>query len=1244
MRHTPSGQVAAEAGMNVSVIIPAHNAAGTIAETLASLRAQTYKEWEAIVVDDGSSDQTAAIAQGTAQRDPRIRIVNQTRIGVSAARNRGTSLARFDWVLFLDADDWLLPRHLERMTRALTADPDLDAVHCGWARVAADGTRVGEKYGPQGGDLFPVLARLCPFAIHACVARRSIVEAVGGFDTSLRTCEDWDLWQRIARAGARFGAIRELLALYRMRQTSASSDGTQCLADGLRVITQGHSPDPRVSSPWPAYADGLPAAQLPSVRLQFASWPAGLVLGRGEDARPLLNLLEDDHDPGLDPAWVAACLFESALLPTCSAPAAWLELWPCLQPHIDEFLLALETQAMAPRLAHRSHAVLERMILAHAKATLPLTLGAVHGVRVEITEPLTDILPPMRVERLQCTIELEGTSIGTLELPVCDGRVPRYVLADAIAAEFSWPILGRFFERTVYRDLRIEREPTGLSLRRGTRRLADQIPEDGPLFWQRVHDRIGWTVFLQEIWGCLDKPTGWFYRDDRPASPTQGRWPGIMHRLRNGASRLRARFRTPGMMPRGVADDGWLTVEVSDKLPDLEIAGRQLDVLLTVGGVSLGVVSLFSERKLVRSQQLRAALTKASGLELCRAAVRESLLGRPMTDQPASLRSRLAAAAAARGGVRSSGPEGATDLGLTGGAGCDVGRALSAGVRAMVLGRRAYGAIETSVSRRAVLPAAAAHELLESASVAGEPVMHIPGPNGSPESVVYAPDLIWRRVQPAQASVPEAQKRGKARPVDTAVYGRSHFETLFATRPDPWRYTSLYEQKKYEQTLALLPSGQITRALELACAEGHFTVQLASRVGSLVAGDISQIALCRAADRCAGLENVRYAHLDLTKDPLPGRFELIVCSEVLYYCVDKDMLRAVARKLVDALDPGGYLLTTHANLVVDDHDQTGFDWDCPFGARVIGEVLASTRPLRLVKELRTPLYRIQLFRCEPRRRFAFHRSTPEVIEVALPAPLPPEIASHVLWHGGRPRHGGVPQGVVTDRLPILMYHRVAPAGSAAMTRYRVSPEAFEGQLCYLRDAGYYSVSLEEWAAAAEAKKPLAGRAVLITFDDGYLDFQTHAWPLLRRYGFTATVFLVTDAIGQSNAWDWVHGEEIPLLGWQDIGRLQSEGFEFGSHSAGHQALTTLSPTDVVCEGARSRTMLERQLGVPITAFAYPYGDTDQVVQHLIGACGYIFGLSCRPGLSRFGDSLLALPRIEVTGADRFQDFIAKLSS
>ena len=94
----------------------------------------------------------------------------------------------------------------------------------------------------------------------------------------------------------------------------------------------------------------------------------------------------------------------------------------------------------------------------------------------------------------------------------------------------------------------------------------------------------------------------------------------------------------------------------------------------------------------------------------------------------------------------------------------------------------------------------------------------------------------------------------------------------------------------------------------------------------------------------------------------------------------------------------------------------------------------------------------------------------------------------------------------------------------------------------------------------------------------------------------------------------------------------------------HRPLTGLSPADIVREGLGSRLTLEHRLGLPTHAFAYPYGDTDQVVQQLIGACGYLFGLSCRAGFSSFDDSLLALPRIEVGGLDRFQDFVAKLST
>lgn len=121
--------------LGVSIIIPAYNAAETISATLESVCLQTFSNWEAIIIDDGSSDETAAIATSFAKQDARIRVVSQPQMGVSAARNTGIDLVKFDWLLFLDADDWILPSHLEQLTTILISDPQLDAAHCRWVQV-----------------------------------------------------------------------------------------------------------------------------------------------------------------------------------------------------------------------------------------------------------------------------------------------------------------------------------------------------------------------------------------------------------------------------------------------------------------------------------------------------------------------------------------------------------------------------------------------------------------------------------------------------------------------------------------------------------------------------------------------------------------------------------------------------------------------------------------------------------------------------------------------------------------------------------------------------------------------------------------------------------------------------------------------------------------------------------------------------------------------------------------------------
>lgn len=1197
----------------VSVVIPAHNAATTITDTLESVCIQTFSNWEAIIVNDGSNDETAAIATSFAEQDSRIRLVSQLQMGVSAARNTGINLAKFDWLLFLDSDDWILPSHLEHLTTILASDPKLDAAHCGWVRVTSERQQYGPVFSSPSGDLFAVLTQNCTFPIHTCIVRRSLVQAVGSFNPMLRTYEDWDLWQRIARTGAIFGGTSELLAQYRIRVKSSSTNALQVFIDGLEVLTQGYVPDSRVQNPHPDHAQGQSIDKLLSTKLDHLCQCAGLAIGSGEDARLLLARLEDVRNPDLLSIDMIRSILYNLPLPTCPPLSEYHKFWQNLEEPINNFLIALEKHLSTTGLVRRARSYMERIILEEAVELRPVTVGTTDAIRVEITEPIQNLFPPLSTERLHCTIEIEGERLGILELPVCDGMVFGRVLADAIAAEFAWPILGRFFERMVYPDFTIQQKSTGFAIERGNLCLANELPQ-GKHFWTQAHEQIGWTVFLQEIWGCPDWSKDTFYNQQVLQQETT---------------------------KRQVAND-YLVVEVSNEVVDVEVSGNSLDIVVTVGGVAIGAFTMPVQSEIVRAQELRATVLRESGFELCRAAVREALIGRPLIDK-VSLRDRLAKVAARQQTQDTSEIE-AFISDLIPDTAKALNQVLSINKNGVMISCRTKEPIGTSASRWAMLPTMAIDELTDAALVTNESLIQIsPQLNQKLEWLLYTPDLILRQPMNHWRSRMETTSfvSGKVKADNPGV--RAVFETIFAMNPDPWDYKVPYEQTKYEQTLSLLPSGQIKRALELACAEGYFTVQLADYVDSLIAADISQIALNRAAERCAVLKNVNFLHLDFVNDPLPKDFELIVCSEVLYYLDNQESLRAVAHKFVDALEPGGYLLTAHANLVVDEPDRTGFNWDHPFGAKVIGEILGSTPGLFLVKEIHTPLYRIQLFQRELAGSSLMKGLIPEVIEAQY-AQLNSTDTKNVLWEGGIPDDTPeIPVLTHTIELPILMYHRVAPTGSSQMAQWRVTPKAFEEQLRYLQDAGFYSVTLEDWRKAMITRKPLPGRAVLITFDDGYLDFLTYAWPLLKRYGFSATVFLVTDQIGQSNKWDSFYGEDLLLLGWQEIMQLQAEGVDFGSHSASHRHLTSLPPTEIVREGIRSRAILKQKLGVPIRAFAYPEGEVDLVVKHLIGACGYIFGLSCRSRRSSFQDSLLELPRIEIESSDSLQDFIVKLN-
>jgi glycosyltransferase involved in cell wall biosynthesis len=179
----------------ISVIIPTYNRSEFLREAIASVLAQTYRDFELIVVDDGSEDDTAAVVREFAG----VRYVFQPNRGVSAARNRGVALTSGSLLAFLDSDDLWQPRKLERQVAFLSAYPHARICQTEelWLR---HGVRVNPhvKHRKTGGDIFAPSLSLCLVNPSAVMLRRELFEQVGGFDESLPACEDYDLWLRIA--------------------------------------------------------------------------------------------------------------------------------------------------------------------------------------------------------------------------------------------------------------------------------------------------------------------------------------------------------------------------------------------------------------------------------------------------------------------------------------------------------------------------------------------------------------------------------------------------------------------------------------------------------------------------------------------------------------------------------------------------------------------------------------------------------------------------------------------------------------------------------------------------------------------------------------------------------------------------------------------------------------------------------------------------------------------------------------
>ncbi len=208
----------------------------------------------------------------------------------------------------------------------------------------------------------------------------------------------------------------------------------------------------------------------------------------------------------------------------------------------------------------------------------------------------------------------------------------------------------------------------------------------------------------------------------------------------------------------------------------------------------------------------------------------------------------------------------------------------------------------------------------------------------------------------------------------------------------------------------------------------------------------------------------------------------------------------------------------------------------------------------------------------------------------------------------------------SGRIPVLMYHRVVE-GPIPHSRHGiwVTTSQFENQLRSLRRRGFTTITFRQYDEARRQVTDLPHKPVILTFDDGYEDNYRYAFPLLRKYGSTAVIFVTADLKRRTNHWD-PDEPQVRLLTVSQMQELSSAGIELGSHSVSHARLTDLSPLRAVKEIARSKEILEQALGSPVLSFAYPYGAVNEEVRRLVEKSGYRYAVAGDQGpLSFYGD-------------------------
>lgn len=231
---------------------------------------------------------------------------------------------------------------------------------------------------------------------------------------------------------------------------------------------------------------------------------------------------------------------------------------------------------------------------------------------------------------------------------------------------------------------------------------------------------------------------------------------------------------------------------------------------------------------------------------------------------------------------------------------------------------------------------------------------------------------------------------------------------------------------------------------------------------------------------------------------------------------------------------------------------------------------------------------------------------------------------------------------------ILMYHMISdPRKGAKFNGLRVSPSQFERQLAWLNDNGWTFITMAQWETMGDDLPP---KSIALTFDDGFEDNFTHAFPLMKKYGATGTLYLVTDRHDR----DWSTNKKAhhnsgelmnePKLSDEQVQEMvDSKVFELGAHTLTHANLSKLPNDEKLVEIQESKQQLEQQFNTPVSSFAYPFGIYDQKDVVTAKKAGFSSAVTTEVGITRIeANQPLELKRIKISGKDNFLAFKLRL--